>query len=201
MRAYKIVMVIASAVALTACGLSKPINLPALSRYTITSLQVAKSPRTSRSRSTLLVSVPVSNPGYQSAKMIYMNVPFRLRSYANNRWVAPPANMLLPLFAQRIRNKGYFKAVVTPPFSGVTNYRLDTQLIMLQQEFITPISQVRLVVQATLVSNRTNAVIASRRFQVAVSAPANNPYSGVLATNKAATIISGRIARFVLKSV
>ena len=81
-----------------------------------------------------------------------------------------------------------------PPFAGITNYRVDTQLL----KFMLPISRVRLAVQASLINNVNNRVIASRLFEVVIPAPANNPYSGVLAANKAAAIVSRRIAQFCI---
>lgn len=196
----RIIFLVILSVLLSACGLSRPVNLPSQTTYTISSPYVA-TPKSSRTKTTLLVALPVASSGYQSSKMIYVDTPYKLKEYANNRWIAPPSDMILPLLAQRIRSAGYFKAVVTPPFSGITNYHLETKLITLQQEFLQPTSLVRLVMQATLVNSTTNRVIASRRFQVMVQAPQNNPYSGVLATNKAVNVIDKRIAAFVVRSL
>lgn len=197
-RLIKLLLILITATLLVACG---PVKMPVVSSYAISNMQSLRAVKGSRTRLTLLVSVPVASPGYQSSNMIYVNIPYRLRSYANNQWVAPPASMLLPLLAQRIRVTGYFRAVLTPPFSGITNYRVDTQLLTLQQEFIKPVSDVRLVMQATIVNNSTSRVIASRRFQALVPAPGNDPYSGVLATNKAAASVTRQITRFVLRSI
>ncbi len=194
----KNLMVICLALLVAGCG---PVKTPPVSTYTITTLQDSFNPRRVKSHQTLLVNTPVASPGYASSNMIYIMVPFRLRSFANHRWVAPPSQMLLPIIAQRIRSTGFFKAVVTPPFSGITNYRLETNLIKLQQEFIDPMSHVRLVMQATLINSTTNRVVASRRFQVYLKAQANNPYSGVLAINRAATIMAAKLSNFVLRGV
>lgn len=181
---------------LTSCG---PIKTPPSSSYLIGDLNSGKMPATARTHLTLLVSNPIANSGYQTSAMIYMITPYELKAFSNNRWVAPPAQMLLPIIVQALRQQGYFYAVVAPPFSGLTNYRLDAQLIKLQQEFFLPTSRVRLVVQATLISNLSNKVVATRSFEVTVTAPANNPYSGVLAANRAAAIIGQDVARFCIK--
>ncbi len=183
---------------LVGCG---PIATPPQSVYLISNLNSGKAPETSKTRLTLLVSNPIPNSGYQTAAMLYMMTPYELKAFSDNRWVAPPAQMLLPIFVQALRNTGYFHAVVSPPFVGLAHYRLDTQLIRLQQEFLLPTSRVRLTVQATLISNASNRVVATRLFEVTVTAPANNPYSGVLATNKAAAIISQRIAQFCVRNI
>ncbi len=114
--------------------------------------------------------------------------------------MAPPAQMILPLLLSALRAQGYFYAVVSPPFSGITNLRLDTQLVKMQQEFLLPTSCVRMVIQAQLINNTTNRIVASRRFETVVSAPENNPYSGVRSANKAAAVLSQKIARFCVRS-
>ncbi len=201
MKMVKTSVLLILSLLLTACALTSPVKLPRVSAYTITNMKLASTPLRSKTHSTLLVSLPIASPGYQSSSMIYINVPYKLKSFANNRWIAPPAEMLAPLLAQELRSKGYFRAVVMPPFSGIANYRLSTRLLILRQEFFRPTSVVRIVMRASLVNNATNRVMASRRFQVIVSAPENNPYSGVLATNKAAGILSKRIGRFVIQSM
>ena len=200
-RLVNIILLLVMLLSLSACGLMDPIKLPPVSTYAITNMKSVSIPKRSKTRLTLLVSLPIASSGYQSSKMVYVDIPYKLKTFTNNRWAAPPAEMLMPLLAHQLRSTGYFHAVVTPPFSGVTNYRLDTQLLVLQQEFLRPTSIVRIVMQISLVNNSSNRVVVSRRFQVLVSAPANNPYSGVLATNKASKIITKRIVRFVIKSV
>jgi len=191
------VFIAAIALLLSACNPLSPVKLKPVSEYTITNTQSVLIPKHSKTRLTLLISQMVASSGYQSPGMVYVEVPYKLKMYANHRWVAPPAEMLMVLLAQQLRATGYFHAVVTPPFSGVANYRLDTQLLALQQEFLQPVSSIRLVMRVSLVSSSSNRVVASRRFQVRVSAPKNNPYDGVLATNKAARILCQRIAKFV----
>ena len=186
---------------LVGCTLTSPVKLPPQSEYAISMMKTSTASNRSQSSMTLLVSMPIASPGFNTDDMIYMDVPFKLRSYANHRWIAPPAQMLMPVVAQTLRNKNYFKAVVTPPFSGVTSYRLDTQLMLLEQEFLQPISQVHLVMQATVINNNSNQVLASRQFTIFVKAPGNDAYSGVLAANNAASVIALQIASFVVRVV
>lgn len=196
-KLYIVILACFCLILLSGCG---PISMPPVSRYAITSSPPIKKMH-HRTHKTLLVSTPIASAGYKSNKMIYITIPYRLRSFANNQWIAPPADMLLPLIAESLRKTDYFKAVVTAPFSGVVNYRLDTQLLTLQQEFLHPVSQIRLVLQATLINDINNHVIASRRFQIVVNAPENNPYGGVLAANRAAASLSKQITQFVLRTL
>lgn len=196
MRLWRLFLLLVSSIFMTACG---PIATPPISSYTLTNLKSVSVPSKSASHLSLLVSNPIASPGYQTAAMIYMITPYELRTFADNRWVAPPAQMLLPIFVQAIRKTGYFIAVVSPPFAGVTSYHLDTQLLKLQQEFLLPNSVVRLSIQASLVSSRTSQVVASRLFEVVMVTQTNNPYGGVLAANQAAAIVSEQIAQFCMR--
>jgi cholesterol transport system auxiliary component len=176
------------------------VKVPPVSTYVLTVPVAATATVHPRTQQVLLVNTMTADPGYKSDRMIYVTAPAYLRSYASHAWVAPPAQMFMPLLVERIESKQYFRAVVTPPFINATDYRLDTRLVLLQQEFMQPVSQVRCVVQALLTNSRTGHVIASRRFQAVAPAPGNNPASGVAAANQAADQISEQIAQFVVAS-
>lgn len=186
------------ALLLAGCGLSTPVKLPQNKTYTLNSIQPRWQHFSKKTEQTLLVTSTIPNPGYASNKMIYQDVPYNLRAYANHQWAAPPSEMLLPLIANAMRNTGYFKAVVAVPYVGMTSLRLDTRLIALEQDFIHPKSREFLAVQATLTNNVTNKVIAAKSFKVSVPANGNTPYAGVLAANRAVSILGNQLARFVV---
>ena len=132
--------------------------------------------------------------------MLYTMVPYKLMSYANSSWVAPPAQMLLPLLSTTIRQMNVFQSVIPAPFPGFSNYTLNTTLEVLQQEFFQPVSQVRMVVFVSVTENKTQKVVASQRFSALVPSPGNDAYAGVLAANTAAGEIADKIALFVKKT-
>lgn len=199
-RAVRI-MILMGSIFLAGCNLS-PLKVAPESHYTITAwpAKIITAQHVT-SQNTILVTTPVAASGYASSKMIYVLIPYRLQSYADHRWVAPPAELLLPLLADQLRATKQFKAVVTSPFSGGVTYQLNTQLLTLQQEFLQPKSQVRLTIQVTLVHAVDEQVLASRVFEVLVPTPQNNPYGGVLATNLAAHQVMQDIAKFVVKNI
>lgn len=183
---------------LAACGLSSPVKLPEMHTYTLSSVIPTSQSSHYRSHASLLVTMPTASPGFDSNHMIYEPLPFSLRHYAKHQWAAPPAQMLMPLLAQAIRNQGYFKAVVTVPYAGISDYLLETQLIALKQSFLKPVSEEMLVLQATLVNSTTHHVIASHQFISIVKTPGNDPYSGVVAANQAVQAVTHQIARWVI---
>lgn len=188
-------------IAVGGCSFS-PIKVAPESNYTITQWpQENVVCGKSTSSKTILITTPVASPGYESPNMIYVMVPYQLRSFANHHWVASPAQLLLPLLANHVRARGYFKGVVTSPFSGGTTYQLNTQLLVLQQEFLQPQSVVRLTMQAALMNGVTGKMIASRVFEAVIPAKNNNPYGGVLATNKAANQVLTQIANWTITKI
>ena len=185
---------------LPACQMLQPIKITPSTSYTIATWPAKNvNPKKGISNKTLLITMPTAAPGYQSSKMIYVMVPYQLKAFSDHRWVAPPADLLMPIMANKLRTAGYFKAVVTSPFSGTATYQLNTQLLTLQQEFLKPESCVRVRIEFTLVSVATGEVIANRVFEATVWAPENNPYSGVLAANVAINQVLDQMTTFVVK--
>lgn len=150
---------------------------------------------------TLFVADTTAVPGFDTDAMIYLQCPFQLKTFSCNRWVAPPNEMLTPMVAQSLRNSCYFKGVTVAPFAGQSNYRLETRLLKLQQEFFCCPSLVRMVVQATLIENCCREVIGQRVFEVVMVAPKANPYGGVLAANHATQDILNQLTDFVICSI
>ncbi len=191
--------IIVSLLVITLLGCSPVSQLP-LSTYTIEPKVVAYAAgRHQVTSKTLLLNTMLASPGYDTAKMLYVNIPFKLKAYANNAWAAPPASMLESLLINSFRQMHYFSAVMTSPFSGRSNYVVSAKLLTLQQEFLHPVSEERMVVAVNVISTKDNSVVGERVFQSIVPAPENNPYGGVLAANKAAQSIASQVARYVVK--
>lgn len=150
---------------------------------------------------TILVANTQAQPGYETDQIIYVKCPYELKAFSQNRWVAPPHEMLTSLIAQSLRNTGYFKAVPTSPFAGITNYRLESRLLKLQQEFMCCPSHVRMMLHVLVIDNATNKALGERVFEAVILAPQNNPYSGVLAANLATKEILDQVADFVIATI
>lgn len=195
---YIIILIAVCCFGLGGCS---PLNLPPDNKYTLMNFKQPVKDYKAKSNLSILVATPTANPGYETDKIIYMKVPLRLQSYSKNRWVAPPNQMLLPILVNAMRRTHYFHAVVSSPFSGITNYRLNTRILVLQQEFLHPISQVRLSIQATVINSKNNSVVATQVFSGIQKASMNDPYSGVLAARQLVNRLSNQIAKFVTQAV
>jgi cholesterol transport system auxiliary component len=182
---------------LAGCSLFGPVKSTAVHKYTFGDTIVTKAVKGQRGENVLLVSTPEASPGYDTADMIYVIKPYQLSTFAKNRWVAAPTAMLMPILMQSLENTGCFKAVVPPSSLGAADLALDTQLLVLQQEFYGDTNQVRVEIELTLTNNETHKVIAHRRFATAMCATQNNPYAGVVATNQAMAALLKEMNSFV----
>lgn len=182
------------------CSCLSPIKSEPLNRYVLKGVSQKKYAN-SNHPITLLVTQPSADPGYQSEEIVYVNKEFQLNHYSKNVWVAPPSQLLLPLLVESLRNTNYFHAVVSPPYVGDTDLRLETQLLKLQQEFFSKRSHVRLSLQVNLINNHTNKIISTRTFNSIMEARTMGPYGGVVAANQATEALMQQITAFVMTSL
>lgn len=145
---------------------------------------------------TLAVSPPRAAPGYDTARMAFVRQPHALEYFAKNRWTDAPAKMLSPLLVRVLEQRAGFGAVA--PASGMVkgDVRLDTEIILLQQEFTTSPSRLHLMVRAQLVEQAGHRVLATQVFEAFESAPSDDPYGGVVAANRVLPRLLEQIADF-----
>jgi len=190
-------IIILLGLALTACS---PVKTTVSNLYKLDAYSTKKfSP--SYTHQSLLITMPEATAGYQFSTMLYVKKPFELASFANNAWVDQPAHMLLPLLAQSLQSSNYFYAISSSINSEHTDYRLDTQLIELQQNFLKKPSQIDLVVKVVLTHVSDSRAVASRVFSEHANCPTDTPYGGVVAANLATKRLTARISEFVVTEV
>ena len=126
----------------------------------------------------------------------FSNTLADLSTLARNEWVDTPARMLAPLLVAAIAESGAFRAVARVPSTATGALRLDTEVLVLQQEFLAKPSRVRFALRAELVADASREVIASRVFEAEVAASAEAPYAGVVAANLAVRDVLERLAAF-----
>lgn len=176
------------------------IKTPTTNQYQLTAFS-SKQYQSHPTKLTILVTTPEAVGGYQSEQMLYKNKPYELTAFVKNSWADQPAKMLFPLIVQSIQRSGYFHAVASSPHADSTDYRLDTQLIELQQNFLRSPSVTDLVVKVTITRVHDNNVIASRVVSQHVNCPMNTPYGGVIAANRATENLTAELTRFVVSEV
>lgn len=152
-------------------------------------------------RHSILITAPQAVAGYQTEQMMYVRTPFSLNPFAHSAWISPPADMLYPLIIQSIQQTGYFYAVTSNPTAEPTDYRLDTQLLALQQNFLKKPSELEVNIKVVLSHLATNQVIASYLFKERIPCSKDTPYGGVVAANLATKHFTADLAAFIVRHV
>lgn len=150
---------------------------------------------------TLHVTAPDAVAEYQTSQMLYIKKPFQIEAFAKNAWITPPADMLYPLLVQSMQGTGYFHAVTSGTNASEADYRLDTQLLALEQNFLKKPSVIEFSVKVILSRTTDNQVIASRIINQQIPCPMDTPYGGVIAANKAALLFTAAVAKFVISQI
>lgn len=194
-KSLKIWILVLTAFLLAACS---PVKTSITGQYKLTAYGV--SPAAGKySRHSILVSPPEAVAVYQTSSMLYTNKPFEISAFAHNAWKNPPADMLLPLITQSLQQSGYFHIVTSTTNSEPTDYRIDTQLLELHQNFLKCPSQIDLTVKVVLSNLNANRPVASRIMSYHIPCPADTPYGGVIAANQAVKRFTADLSRFVIR--
>jgi cholesterol transport system auxiliary component len=154
---------------------------------------------TGRDAPVLIVSTPVAYGGYDTSRIAYMRESYSLRYYSRSQWADKPAHMLAPLLADALQATGQFLAMYAAPGTIAADYRLDTELVRLHQDFTVQPSVVRMTLRANLVELRSHRVVATEQFEVDETAVTDDAYGGVVAANKAVKRLLDALARFCVQ--
>jgi cholesterol transport system auxiliary component len=190
----------ALSVLLTACALSRSTEGPVhtfLLKMEEGTWAAPSSGEKPASHGILLISLPQADPGFDTPRMVYLTRPYEVRYYTANQWADTPPRMLVSLLTYSMEKSGFWQTVVSSPASIRGDYRLDTQGLILQQEFIQQPSQVRLALRVQLIEQREQKVIGSKRIEIVEKAPSEDAYGGVVAANRAVTKLLDQVAVWV----
>ena len=150
----------------------------------------------------LLIAIPRAAPGLDSRLMAYQRQPQRTEHYANSEWLDTPPRLLAPLLVRAAEATGAFGVVLLAPATASTRWRLETELLRLQQNFSAggP-SQLRLTLRAVLVDSSSRAVLASREFDTSLPAASEDAAGGAAAAQRAALQVARQLAQFCAQAV
>lgn len=142
----------------------------------------------------LLVTIPRTQAGFDSPRMVYLLRPHEIRYYADNQWADTPGRMLTRLLAEALEKSGAWGTVIQMPSAVRGDYRLDADDLALQQEFFSNPSRLRLTLRLQLVALPGQTVIDARQFDIMEEAPSEDAYGGVLAANRAVGRLMNEVA-------
>lgn len=148
----------------------------------------------------LLVSEPTAPEWLATTNMAYQIHPSQLNYFSKNQWADTPAHLLQAAIVQGLQQSGQFHAVMTVPFAGNYDKRLDIRIFDFSQDFTAQPSCFHVKILAILVNGLSNKVVASKLIDVSVPSSQNSPAGGVQAANLAVTRLNSILLRMVLNS-
>jgi len=181
------------------CGCS-PIKKSVTNEYQINAYSI-KQFRSKPVPVTLMVMPPEAVAAYQTSEMLYVTKPYQVASFAKNAWVDPPADMLYPLLVQSLQRTGYFKAVASGLNNEVSDYRLDTQLLKFEQNFLQRPSVMEFSAKIVLTRISDAKLMASQIISQHIPCPMDTPYGGVIAANRATFQFTAAANNFVIAHI
>lgn len=181
------------ALLLTGCTALKPPKQEHTHLYTLEAVPQGL-PAAPASRQVLAVGMPTARPGYDTPQIAYQRQPLELEYFATQRWADTPARMLKPLLIQALEPA--FQTVVQLPGPVAARFRLDTEIVRLQQDFTTQPSRVQFTLRARLTDLQSRKIIAARAFDESEASASEDAYGGVVAANRALQRILSQLADF-----
>jgi len=143
-----------------------------------------RAPGDGPAHSVLLITQPKAQAGFDTVRMAYLLRPYEVSYYGYNQWADTPARMLQRIMVENFEKTGQWSAMLQTPGRVPAQYRLDCDSLVLEQQFFSNPSRVRLALRAQFVETKTQSVLATRYFEFFETAPSDDPYGGVLAANQ-----------------
>jgi len=188
---YALVLLLAAG-----CGALQPVKPEQTNTFALEARFDSKTSVPPPDAPVLVVSLPRARPGFNSPHMVFVRKSHELEYFAKNQWVDVPARMLAPLLVQAMESSGAFRAVVTPQSGAAASLRLESEIVRLQQEFLAEPSRVHITLRVQLIDVAAKKVLATREFDMTETAPSDDPYGGVVATNRALQRALNEVAEF-----
>ena len=157
-------------------------------------------PHERRHAASLLILPPDTSPAYDTTRMAYSVKLYQIAYFRDNEWAETPAQMIQPLLVQTLQRTGLFRAILTPPETGRTDYTLRTNIVNLVQDYTVNPPVLRLAFRLQLLG-ASGRLIAGREITVQETMRDATPYAGVIAANDAVGKALRIAAGFVLNSV
>ena len=133
----------------------------------------------------LKISLPTSAPEYATARMAYVEQPYRIDYFARHAWADTPTRMLKPLLTQTLTNCGLFRFVFSDSAGVDETLRLDSGITEFAQWFSEDASEIRLSIRFDLIDVAHRTMLLSQTISITEPALSRDPYAGVVAANRA----------------
>lgn len=179
----------------TACALG-PREVAAPRTYFLNPEISVKNPLRAAGKNTgtvLLITQPRAQAGFDTARMAYLLRPYEVNYYGYNQWADTPARLLHRVIVESFDKSGLWHAVVQFPSGIPAQHHLDCDNLVLEQQFFSRPSRVRLALRAQIVETKTRTILASRYFEFFEDTGSDDAYGGVEAANRAAATMINQL--------
>jgi cholesterol transport system auxiliary component len=145
--------------------------------------------------------MPTAAPGFATSKMAYSRTPRHIEYFSYHEWIDTPAKMIAAMIESRLDKTGMFEAVLSGSPDVRADYRLDSEVKSLLQEFNADASQINLSIKVSLVAPSSRSLLNSQTFSYLELTDGANPEAGVLAAHRAAEQFLVDLANFLADSI
>ena len=181
-----------AALALAGCTLFPPPGAPPPSLFVLAP-QGEGAPPLDAAAPRIEIAPPVGRPGFDGPRMAYVTRPYEVQFFARHQWLDAPARMLAPLLAEALERGGRFHAMQGGE-SAAPALRLETEIVVLQQEFTARPSRVRFTLRARLLDVLGRRVLGSSVLEAVEPSSSEDPYGCVVAANRAVARVLEELA-------
>lgn len=148
------------------CSVFMPVTIPEIQNYQISILHGATNMEcpSLEGKPDIQITRMKADAPYDSENMYYSLERYQLSHYSRNQWVAAPMIMMTKALQEKLLQSCQYSNVVSADFMTTSKYRLNSQLIELQQNIRNDKSTIVLAVLVQLVDNKSNKVVKSKTF-------------------------------------
>lgn len=158
-------------------------NAPGPALYT---LEAPALPAASAGDDVLRMRLTAVAPGYEQPLMAYREGDaLALRYFATARWVSAPGELVIERLGDALEATGRFRAVLTGPPPPVADYRLELELLRLEQDYRDGGAGVARLALRTRLLARDGELLAQQRLETSAPAAATGPAAAAAAANRA----------------
>lgn len=166
------------------CSVFMPVTIPEIQNYQISILHGANMEcPTLVNKPDIQITRMKADAPYDSDNMYYSLERYQLSHYSRNQWVAAPMIMMTKALQEKLLQSCHYSNVVSADFMTTSKYRLNSQLIELQQNMRDGTSTIILAVLVQLVDNKSNKVVKSKTFVEKVDTMPNQ-HGYIIGVNK-----------------
>jgi ABC-type uncharacterized transport system auxiliary subunit len=132
--------------------------------------------------------------------MAYLQSPRHIEYFSYHEWIDTPAKMIASMIESRLDGLDMFGAVLSGSPDVRADFRLDSEVKSLLQEFDANTSRIDLTIKVSLVDLSRRSLLNSKTFTYEEATADGNPEAGVAAANRAAERFLVDLSGFLAES-